>query len=59
MPTNTLTHTSTFSDDTAFVSIHINPESASKQLQDHITDQGWKFKISIEKDIFFRQKGIF
>ena len=50
MPTNALTHTSTFADDTAFVSIHTNPVTASKQLQDHITDlEKWlhKWKINV------------
>ncbi|KNC26157.1 hypothetical protein FF38_04255 [Lucilia cuprina] len=54
MPTNALTHTSIFADDTAFVSIHDNPSIASEQLQLHIGElekwlDKWKIKANATK----------
>lgn len=50
MPVTSLTHTSTFADDTAFVSIHKCPRVASNQLQIHIRElETWlnKWRISV------------
>ena len=54
MPTSALTHTSTFADDTAFVSMHANPSIASEQLQFHIGElekwlDKWKIKVNATK----------
>ena len=50
MPTTPMTHTSTFADDTAFLSVHTDPVIASEQLQSHITElEKWlhKWKINV------------
>lgn len=54
MPTNSLIHTSTFADDTAFVSTHKDPTIASHQLQSHIYIlekwlTKWKIKVNPSK----------
>lgn len=54
MPTNNLVHTSTFADDTAFISVHKNPVIASCCLQDHIKElekwlDKWKIKVNPTK----------
>lgn len=54
MPTSILTHTSTFADDTAFLSTHANPVVASERLQSHINDlekwlHQWKIKVNASK----------
>ena len=48
MPTSPMIHTSTFADDTAFVSMHTNPVIASEKLQSHITElEKWLYKWKI------------
>lgn len=54
MPTNLNTHTYTFADDTAFVSIHKNSDVASLQLQSHIHEleawlTKWRIKVNPSK----------
>ncbi len=54
MPTNPNTHTSTFADDTAFVSLSRNPITASEQLQSHIHEledwlTKWRIKVNPAK----------
>lgn len=54
MPTNPNTHTSTFADDTAFVSINQNPNIASEHLQCHIYElenwlNKWRIKVNPAK----------
>ena len=54
MPTSINTHTSTFADDTAILSVHENPNAASMILQDHIFQleewlERWKIKVNEQK----------
>lgn len=54
MPTSSLVNTSTFADDTAFISTHENPVLASAQLQSHIKElekwlDKWKIKVNASK----------
>ena len=54
MPTNYHIHTSTFADDTAFLSIHKDPKIASHHLQSHIYIlekwlSKWKIKVNPSK----------
>lgn len=56
LPTSPHTHTSTFADDTAFLSIHKQPDLASQQLQKHIADlekwlNKWKIKVNATKSV--------
>ena len=56
MPTSLLTHTSTFADDTALVSIHKYPAVASDQLQTHVYElekwlEKWKIMVNPTKCI--------
>lgn len=56
LPTSPLTHTSTFADDTAFLSIDKHPEVASQHLQNHIAElekwlHKWKIKVNASKSI--------
>lgn len=48
MPTSSLTHTCTFADDTAFISVHKNALVASYQLQSHVRElENWLLKWRI------------
>lgn len=54
MPTNSQIHTSTFADDTAFMSTHKDPKIASSNLQSHIHEleswlNKWKIKVNPAK----------
>ena len=54
MPTSPVTHTSTFADDTAFLSIHRQSDVASQRLQTHIEVledwlNKWKIKVNASK----------
>lgn len=54
MPTSLVTHTSTFADDTAFLSIHRDSTVASQRLQSHVSDLEnwmlkWKIKVNVSK----------
>lgn len=54
MPTNSFTQTSTFADDTAFLSTHKDPIEASNQLQHHVAQVEkwanlWGIKINEQK----------
>jgi len=54
MPTQENTHISTFADDTAIISLHKNPSTASSSLQDHIAKLEnwlsiWKIRINEQK----------
>lgn len=54
MPTNPKTYTSTFADDTAFISVNSDPKVASEQLQSHILEledwlKKWKIKVNPQK----------
>lgn len=56
LPTSSLVHTSTFADDTAFLSIHKRPEVASQQLQTHIAElekwlHKWKINVNASKSV--------
>ena len=56
LPTNSHTHTSTFADDTAIISVHENPLIASNILQTHISQledwlERWKIKVNDKKCI--------
>lgn len=56
LPTNSHTHTSTFADDTAIISVHENPLIASNILQTHISQledwlERWKIKVNDQKCI--------
>src|SRR6476661_4848468 len=54
MPTNNYTQTSTFADDTAFLSVHENRHEASRYLQDHIFQlelwlKQWRIEVNEQK----------
>ena len=54
MPTNLSTHTSTFADDTAFISVNHDPKVASQNLQSHINEleawlEKWRIKVNPAK----------
>lgn len=54
MPTNALTYTSTFADDTAFISNNSDPKIASAQLQSHVHElekwlDKWRIKVNPAK----------
>lgn len=54
MPTTNSIHTSTFADDTAFLSVHESPQEASRILQEHIYKlerwlKKWRIKVNEQK----------
>lgn len=56
IPTTDYTTTATYADDTALLSAHSNPETASSQLQNHLTEvetwlKRWRIKANESKSV--------
>ena len=63
MSTSVVTHTSSFVDDTVFLSIHRDSTVTSQRLQSHVSEsenwlQNWKIKVKVSNCLPIKINGV-